>query len=75
MRIWAAFRRAFGRRRRGDHNGDWCAVCLVDLRDGSTWEERSDEKIHRDGHGGLIGGTFLSRTFCAEHATPSARRR
>lgn len=74
-RLW---RRLFGPRPRPAEpspadsilSSDWCCVCLVDLFEGEVWEVRQHMTPTGDEDG--VGGSWIARTYCAEHAPADA---
>lgn len=49
---------------------DWCCICLHDLAPDEVWEAR--EHLEPTGEEVDGGGSWVARTYCAEHAPADA---
>jgi hypothetical protein len=63
-RLW---RRLFGPR---PMSGDWCCVCMVDLRRGHVWEVR--EHMENAAEMDPSGGSWMALTYCRKHRPAGA---
>lgn len=78
MRVWAAYRTWRRERRAAKRDRarivDWCEKCNKGLTRSEVWEIRAAATDDRALGIVGFGGTFMTATYCIEHAPPEATR-